>query len=190
MAKKKTKRKKAIKKQNKPAFKLKKNVRLKSLNPAHVPRVRKELLDADYLKQLSKEELLWYAQFTDEWVGANIHKTKTGKVKSGFLHNTKELAKDCYDRNNRRNNDIYAVSKANMLLSDIEIITEDQASMHNSNPWEVENHLITDIILNEVEESYLSFEEFLELKHSMTKEMVKFYESFYKEQLKNLAKNT
>ena len=68
--------------------KLKKNVRTKSLYPANMPRVRREFLDypKEWLKWLEKnhpEEYLYLAQFTDEWVGGNVHKTGTKKRDTG-----------------------------------------------------------------------------------------------------------
>lgn len=112
-------------KNSKKTVKIKDNVRYDSLNPAKATRVRKELLDADYLDKLSPEEYKWYAQFTDEWSAGAVHKTKAGKVKSGYLHNTKELAKSVYDANNRRNNDVLGVSKANNLLRSLDMFVKD-----------------------------------------------------------------
>lgn len=114
-----------IVKEQKQSFKLKSKVRMESLDPNKAPRVRKELLDADYLDKLSPEELKWYAQFTDEWVGGAVHKTKAGKVRAGYLHNTQELAKTVYDANNKRNNDVLTVSKANSLLRNIDMTKRD-----------------------------------------------------------------
>src|SRR5574343_1722348 len=99
------KKKIAKKKKTKKKFKLKKNVRVKSLNPHYQPRVRKELIDFDYIKSLSPEDKLWLAQFVDEYIGANVRKRKDVKVKSEHLHNTEELAKKCYEANKFRNND-------------------------------------------------------------------------------------
>lgn len=118
------------KKEPKKSFRLKSNVRFDSLNPTKAPKVRKELLDADYLDKLSPEELKWYAQFTDEWTAGAVHKTKDGKVRAGYLHNTQELAKSVYDANNKRNNDVLGVSKANNLLRHIDMkpSTEDEGN--------------------------------------------------------------
>jgi hypothetical protein len=113
--------KKSKPKKQETNFKIKKKVRYDSLNPGKAPRVRKELLDADYLDKLSEEELKWYAQFTDEWTAGAVHKTKAGKVKAGYLHNTEALAKSVYDANNWRNNDVLGVSKANNLLRPIQM---------------------------------------------------------------------
>lgn len=109
------------KKEQKKFFKLKRNVRFDSLLPSKAPKVRKELLDADYLDKLSPDELKWYAQFTDEWTAGAVHKTKDGRVRAGYLHNTQELAKSVYDANNKRNNDVLGVSKANNLLRHIDM---------------------------------------------------------------------
>ena len=42
--------------------KLKKNIRYDSLLPQFNTKVRRDLLDADYLNELSPEDLKWYAQ--------------------------------------------------------------------------------------------------------------------------------
>ena len=49
---------------------LKRNVRLDSLDPKMNPRVRREHVDADYLKTLPEDVYKWYAQFIDEYVNA------------------------------------------------------------------------------------------------------------------------
>lgn len=173
------KKKLAKKKKTKKKFKLKKNVRVKSLNPHYQPRVRKELIDFDYIKSLSPEDKLWLAQFVDEYIGANVRKRKDGKVKSGHLHNTEELAKKCYDANNFRNNDVYSVTKANHLLSDI------QNSIDKNDGWYVTNSGLTeDALLSEIDENteneLLSLEEFKKLKKNMSKDMIEFYNKYYK----------
>jgi hypothetical protein len=161
--------------------KLRKNVRLEALDPKYAPRTRKELLDADYLKKLSPEELEWYAQFTDEWAGASVSKTKSGKIKAGYLHNTKELAKDCYDRNNRRNNDVLGVTKANSLLSEISNELNKNDGFYITDPELTEDALIHRIEEKENEDAILSYSEYQKLKHNMTDEMIIFYESIYSE---------
>jgi hypothetical protein len=74
----------------------------------------------DYLHLLPEEEYVWYAQFVDEYYGASIKKNKNGDVSKGQLHTTKVLVKDCYDRNNKRNNDVFSIAKANNLLNSID----------------------------------------------------------------------
>lgn len=189
-------------KQKKKTIKIKDNVRYDSLNPAKAPRVRKELLDADYLDKLSPEEYKWYAQFTDEWSAGAVHKTKSGKVKSGYLHNTKELAKSVYDNNNRRNNDVLGVSKANNLLRHIDMTTteeDDLSEVSNiHNPELTEMAVISQIeyknkikdlsnkeTLTEEEQNevILTKTEYLRLVRSGAKipdKMKTFYKNYYK----------
>lgn len=149
--------------------KLKRNVRIKSLYPQHNTKVRKELLDADYLKELDPETLRWYAQFTDEYVGGAVHKNKSGTVKAGHIHNTKALAKKCYDANNRRNIDIYAVTKANYLMSNIDDELSNNDGWYVSNPGLDEEAQINNID-NPEDESAMPLEEYILLKNQMTED--------------------
>lgn len=180
MPKKLKKKKKTTKKNKKPVdFGLKRKVRLKSLNPANVPRVRQELVDADYLKQLNEAETRWLAQFTDEYVNAAISKNSRGRVKSGHLHNTAALAKECYDANNRRNNDVHGVTKANHLLYNI-----DQVGGEDEDGWNINNPSLTeDALIARIEEAddtdVLSFDEYQKLKNNLTPEVRAFYEKLY-----------
>jgi hypothetical protein len=183
--KKKTKKKIKAKKTEKKVdpknpYGLKKNVRLKSLQPLHQTRTRKELLDADYLHKIGEQELRYYAQFTDEWAGANIRKRKDGKVKKGHLHNTKELAKDCYDANNRRNNDVLGVSKANNLLQNLDNKLDENDGWLVFNPELTEDSYIEKIESSNTEEAILSLEEYKKLKNNLTEEMQNFYKKYYK----------
>lgn len=82
------------------------------LNRTYMPRVRKEFVDMDYLKELSQEERAWLSKFSNEYYGRSLSKDKPHRN----LHKTKELIKDCSDRNNRQNNDLYGVTQANGLL--------------------------------------------------------------------------
>ncbi len=81
------------------------------------PRVRQEVLDADYLAKLNAKELAWYNKFINEYVNASITKHKSnGRIKKGHLHKTKDKVKEIYDANNKRNNDLFGVTKINGLL--------------------------------------------------------------------------
>jgi hypothetical protein len=158
--------------------KLKRKVRIKSLYPQHNTKVRKELLDADYLKDLDPETLKWYAQFTDEYVGGAVHKTKNGKVKSGHLHNTKALAKQCYDANNRRNIDIYAVTKANHLMSNIDDELSNNDGWYVANPGLDEDAQINNID-NPEENDAMPLEEYILLKSQMNEKRQHELEEIY-----------
>jgi hypothetical protein len=111
---------------------------------SQVPRVRQELLDADYLDKLSPKELAWHNKFTSEYVNAAISKDKkTKRVKKGHLHKSKAKAKECYDANNKRNNDLFGVTKANGLLSfDLPGIVRSGDDWYKSNPNCTEDALI------------------------------------------------
>lgn len=185
--KKKTKKPKKVEEKK---FKFKKNIRLNAVNPKHATKVRKDLLDVDYADKLDEYTYLWHVQFTDEYTAGAVQKTKTGKVKAGHLHNTPELAKKVYDANNWRNNDIYAVSKANGLLKPIDMTFDE-------NNEEVENKQITNVNLTEMaiiskidnenieseDDQYLTKREFINLLKSgasIPEEMKEFYKKRYK----------
>lgn len=180
-----SKKKPSKKNQKNKEIKLRKNIRTASLYPANAPKVRKELLDYDpeFLKKLKKQDpkaFEFLAAFTHEYVDAAISKTKAGKVKAGYLHNTPELAKDRYDANNRRNNDVLGVTKANNLMTDIESELRSNDGWYITNTELTENAIIEKID-NENESELLSYEEYLELRETMTEEMILFYESYYNE---------
>ena len=156
-------------------------------------KVRKELIDysPEYLKDLKAnhpEEYEYLAKFIDEYVNANVLKTKSkkrkdgttiygsGKVRKGQLHNTAELAKDVYDANNRRNNDVLGVARANRLMNDIDTEVQQKDGWYVTNPELTEDAMISDIDENE---QVLSKEEFLELKDNLTPEMLLFYLALY-----------
>jgi hypothetical protein len=180
-----TKKKTKKKNQKNKEVKLRKNIRTASLYPANAPKVRKELLDYDpkFLRQLEKNDPKAYeflAAFTHEYVDAAIAKTKAGKVKAGYLHNTPELAKDRYDANNRRNNDVLGVTKSNHMLTNIDSELKNNDGFYITNPQLTEDAAINKMD-RENEEELLSYEEYMELRHTMTEEMVLFYEAYYEE---------
>lgn len=151
---------------------------LDSLKPSKVPRVRQELLDADYLGKLSKDELLWYAKFMDEYVGANITKNKeTNRVAAGHLHRRNDQRKAIFKANNDRNNDVHSVNKANNLLYNIET-QNDGWYIHNAELTELAT--IANIDNKKIEEQILTREEYEEVKDILTPEVRKFYKKIYR----------
>lgn len=105
--------------------KIKKRKKHANLDPLYNPRVRREYIDYDYTKDLSKEDLDFLSQFTGEYYGASVEVRKNSSkikaqrtVKSKHLHKDM-LAKPLFDNNNKRNNDLLGVTKVNGLLSDI-----------------------------------------------------------------------
>ena len=68
----------------------------------------------DYIDKLSEEEKKWLNDFNTEWLGANLNESKK------LMHNTKALRKDCFDRNNARNRDIYGRSRVGGKLDSLD----------------------------------------------------------------------
>lgn len=157
---------------------LKKKVRYESLNPAENPKVRRELLEVDYLHKLNEAELKWLAQFTDEYVGSSIQK-KNGRVVRGHLHSTNELAKSCYDANNKRNNDIFSVGRANNFVHTIEgKLDEKQDGWYVINPSLVEEAVIAQLEEKRVEKP-LTFKEYVMLRSKMVDSVRKEYDDYF-----------
>ena len=67
-----------------------------------------------YVDQLTDEEKDWLDRFSHEYVCGNFN--HSGEI----LHNTDELRKDCYARNNRRNRDIHTQESAKGMLNSVE----------------------------------------------------------------------
>lgn len=133
--------------------KIKKHVRLEALQLSKTNAIRREWFDMDYLEKLSPDEYRWLAQFIDEYLCANISKNSNGRIKKGHLHKTKETAKECYDNNNKRNNDLFTVSKINGLLAYISFLpgssldTLDEEVKYNN------HHLVEDALINELDKN-------------------------------------
>lgn len=100
------------------------------------PKVRQDYLDIDYADKLSDKEKEWLSNFNEEYVGASF----THKGKS--LHRTKKARKDCYDRNNARNRDVFALAKANGRLEGINELTGEYNKAVDLNPNTVEDAVI------------------------------------------------
>lgn len=99
-----------------------------ALKKRYNSRIRQEYIDMDYLDQLSEEELQWMNDFMKEWNNAGVSgiKDKTNKTaeESNRFHKTAKEAKECTDRNNSRNRDMYSIAKAQNMIhkEDYEII--------------------------------------------------------------------
>jgi hypothetical protein len=83
-----------------------------ALNPRLNARTRFEVLDMDYLKKLSDQELVFMNQFMAEYVSGSFKKDETGDYSSDNLHKTGEERRECYSRNNMRNRCGLTVSNA------------------------------------------------------------------------------
>ena len=121
----------------------------KSKYPALTPnvnsRVRQEYIDYDYLDKLSEEEKQWLNDFTEEYVNASVG--KQSEAHNNKFHNTPELVKDCTDRNNARNRDLYGrtrnrVGRTKLLnYEDTINIVEDQLH-RDTDPNNIEDAII------------------------------------------------
>lgn len=91
---------------------MKNNKRQRAKYPALRPelnlKTRYELLDYDYIDKLDDLEKKWLNDFTEEYINASLD----SKNPHNNFHNTEELKKDCYRRNNARNRDILTRAKA------------------------------------------------------------------------------
>lgn len=80
-------------------------------------RVKQEYHDIDYAHKLSDDDKAWMSQFMEEHLGANLDEERLdNKYGNEPFHNTRELRKDCFDRNNARQRDIYGLNKATGTL--------------------------------------------------------------------------
>lgn len=91
-----------------------------ALNPYANPKIRREFIDIDYTDKLSSKDKDWLNKFMDEYNGANLDFKNSRKN----LHKTKKLKKDCTDRVNSRNRDIYGRSK---IKNELHSLNEDFA---------------------------------------------------------------
>jgi|CXWL01.1.fsa_nt_gi hypothetical protein len=115
-----------------------------ALNPSYAPKNRKEVQDIDYFDKLNDEEKKWMNKFLEEYVGADLD----FKNLKNNLHNTKKLKKDCTDRNNARNRDMFGFAKANNR-----IVGDDQIQdyhFNSANPVITEDSLIAFIDNREI----------------------------------------
>lgn len=89
-----------------------KSKRAKTKYPALKPelnlKTRYDLIDYDYVNKLDENEKQWLNKFTEEYVNASLD---TENIDNNF-HNTQDLKRDCYRRNNARNRDILTRAKA------------------------------------------------------------------------------
>jgi hypothetical protein len=86
--------------------KRRKHVKNASLIKKYNPRVRHEILDYDYLDQLSEEELAWLNKFTNEYVNAAVKADD-----EELIHDYEKHRKFIFDANNHRNTDLYGRAK-------------------------------------------------------------------------------
>lgn len=99
---------------------------------------RQDNIDFDYLDRLSPNEKTWLSNFMDEYGSAWFR--HDGEI----LHNTPELKKSCYDKNNSRNRDLYSRSKARSHLHYLDDCVEEVSSTNDVDIQELLNKHIDD----------------------------------------------
>lgn len=161
------------------------------LSKNQTPKVRHEFIDysEEDLRRIKRQDIDAYnylVQFIDEREGANITKVtyKDGrrKVKAGHIHSTNALAKDVYDQNNARNNDVYGVSKINGLLQYGFLYGEHEDHFEkvlSRQPSMYEDAILSSIEKKDNVDDILTKEEYLEMKDLLTPEMLLFYLNLY-----------
>lgn len=116
-----------------------------SLKKEYNSRIRQEYSDLDYIDKLDNTkkncelpdgtmvtELEFMDFFMKEWNNAEVG--KQSEAKDNKLHRTVQEVKDCTDRNNARNRDIYGIAKARNLVHKVDSeslkeITENQRTI-------------------------------------------------------------
>lgn len=95
-------------------------------------KIKQEQWDLDYVDQLSEKDKKFMSKFMEEFVGARLN--GSGKK----LHKTKKLTKDCFDRNNSRNRDVYAIARATGRLYEYDPYLDEES-------FDIEDKWIEDI---------------------------------------------
>ncbi len=100
------------------------------------PKTRWEYLDQDYANQLSDKDKEYLSNFNEEYLSGNFnHKGKK-------LHRTKKEKRDCYNRNNARNRDLYTINRTRGWIADAEIANEAVERSQNKDASSQEDTLI------------------------------------------------
>jgi len=95
----------------------KKSNPLLGLEPRTFPKNVQWAIDQDYVSQLDPEQKEFLGRFNNEAYG------NYGLKEPEALHNTPELRRCCYDRNNCQNRDLYAIH-GNALIREAEAAEE------------------------------------------------------------------
>lgn len=89
------------------------------------------------IRALNEEELEWLNKFEGEYTNASVSQSDPQRLEDQ-LHNTKELAKDCTDRNNARNRCILNKKKATNELKFRSWEELDQNTIKQLEGWDLE----------------------------------------------------
>lgn len=76
------------------------------------PKTRAELIDHDYISKLSDEEKAYLSKFNEEYLSGTFEHDSTD------LHKGKKRKRDCYNRNNSRNRDVFSRNRTHGWVGD------------------------------------------------------------------------
>lgn len=155
-------------------------VKTPGLNKNLFSRVKQEYHDLDYSNNLSAKDQVWMSQFMEEYLGAQLDEdTLKNKYKRKAFHKSKKKRKDCFDRNNARQRDIYGLSRAIGTLDNLDAPMIEHMDEAHVDPNYEEMHI--EILEAESEQnSILSLKEYEILKDNLTPEAKAFYIKYYK----------
>lgn len=129
-----------------------------NLKKAFNPRVRQEYLDFDYLEQLSEKELDWLDKTMGEYYGASFDRQHPERN----IQSYEKYGKDCNDRNNARNRDLYgALKNKDNKFSNKKLVNYDNMT------GEIENELSRESDPNAIENAYIEFLTFKQIEQMM-----------------------
>lgn len=104
-----------------PSLEAKYNTRIRQ-EYTDVEEYAKDLDDTNKVHKLPNGQMVtakeWMALFMDEWNNASVPKQEDAR--KGKFHRSKKRVKECTDRNNARNTDIYGIAKARNLAHHME----------------------------------------------------------------------
>lgn len=96
------------------------------------------------IEEYARVNNLKYRRAKTEMIGGGYTPKKNeGKPKKGHIHKTREQAKEIFDNNNKRNNDLFGVTKINGLLKyDVHTLSNNTDIWHETDPNVTEDTLI------------------------------------------------
>lgn len=105
------------------------------LKNRYFSKIKQEFHDIDYAHKLNDEEKAWLSKFMNEDLGANF------TDKGNQIYTDPKDRKESYARNNSRNRDIYAISRAQGRL----IYSEFAPEQDNEESYDPTEDIIDDI---------------------------------------------
>jgi len=90
-------------------------------------KIRNEVVDYDYLDDLSKQDLAFLRKFTDEYYQGSFQHDNP-------LHKSLKAQRGCYLMNNCRNRDVYAIAKVTQKLVMFNTNPKRENKAHAVNP--------------------------------------------------------